>query len=92
MPLQDGKVRYFTYPGEPQLMFTEDGGCSEVVAPGTTPTKRRQDPGIGVGPGQTVEFREVFVYGLFKPGNRIVLFCTEPGHYERGEYAGIMVK
>jgi uncharacterized cupredoxin-like copper-binding protein len=91
MPLKDGKVRYFTYPGEPRLTFREHGGLSEVAAPGTAPTWNRQEPGIKVEPGQTVVFREVFVYDLFKRGTRFVLFCNEPGHYERGEYAGITV-
>jgi hypothetical protein len=45
-----------------------------------------------VPPGQTVVYREVYVYDLFKPGRAFVLFCNEPGHYEQGEYAGLVVK
>jgi hypothetical protein len=92
MPLKDGRVRYFTYSGESRLVFREQGGCSEVAAPDATPTSHFPEPGMKVGPGQTVVFRDIFVYDLFKPGNRFVLFCNEPGHYERGEYAGIVVK
>jgi quercetin dioxygenase-like cupin family protein len=28
----------------------------------------------------------------FKPGTAFVLFCNEPGHYEQGEFVGIVVK
>jgi uncharacterized cupredoxin-like copper-binding protein len=96
LPVQDGRVRYYTYFDEPhKLLFRDGGGLSEQAARGTTPPRgpNRREPGVKVPPGKTVVFRDVFVYDhRFKPGTAFVLFCNEPGHYEQGEFVGIVVK
>lgn len=96
LPVKDGRVRYYTYPDEPhKLLFRDGGGWSEQAARGTTPVwgPHRREPGVKVPPGQTVVFREVHMYDpKFSPETAFVLFCNEPGHYEQGEHAGIVVK
>ena len=96
LPVKDGRVRYYTYSDEPhKLLFRDGGGWSEQAARGTTPTwgPHRREPGVKIPPGKTVVFREVHMYDpKFSPGTAFVLFCNEPGHYDQGEYAGVMVK
>jgi uncharacterized cupredoxin-like copper-binding protein len=96
MPVKNGRVRYFTYVDEPhRLTFRDGGGWSEQSARGHEPQwgPHRKEPGVKIAPGEEVEFKETHMYDpRFKPGTSFVLFCNEPGHYEQGEYAQIVVK
>ena len=96
MPVKDGRVRYYTYFDEPhRLTFRDGGGWSERSARGHEPHwgPHRKEPGVKIAPGEEVEFKETHMYDpRFKPGTSFVLFCNEPGHYERGEYARVVVK
>jgi hypothetical protein len=95
LPVQDGRVRYYTYSDEPhRLWFREDGGWSQQAPRGTSSTLEpcRREPGVKVPPGQTIVYREVYAYDLFRSGRAFVLFCNESGHYEQGEYAALVVK
>lgn len=96
LPTKDGRVRYFTYFDEPHtLMFRDGGGWAEQAARGTTPPwgPNRREPGVVVPPRQTVVFKEIFAYDRrFKAGTAFVLFCNEPGHYEKGEFVPLVVK
>lgn len=96
MPVKDGRVRYYTYFDEPhRLSFRDGGGWSEQSARGHEPHwgSHRKEPGVKLAPGKEVEFKETHMYDpRFKPGTSFVLFCNEPGHYERGEFAQVVVK
>jgi len=97
LPTKDGKVRYITYFDEPRLAFPDGGGsvqqCSRGAETEVKWAPHRREPGIEITPGKIVEFRSVYNYeGVFESGRRFVLFCNEPGHYHRGEYAEIFVK
>lgn len=96
LPVKDGRVRYYTHFDEPhRLEFRDGGGWSEQAAPGYEPTggPDRREPGVMVRPGQTVIYRETYMYDpVFRRGTAFALFCNEPGHYEKGEYAGVVVK
>ena len=96
MPVKNGRVRYYTYLDEPhRLTFRDGGGWSERSARGHEPHwgPHRKEPGVKIAPGKEVEFKETHMYDpRFKPGTSFVLFCNEPGHYKRGEYAQVVVK
>ena len=96
MPVKDGRVRYYTYYDEThELSFRDRIGWSRGCARGHEPQwgPHWQEPGVKIAAGKEVEFRETYMYDTrFKPGTSFVLFCNEPGHYEQGEYAQIVVK
>lgn len=96
LPVQDGRVRYFTYFDEPHTMLIHHrGGFLEQVNRVSQPARGsyREEPGVKVLPGQTITYKDVCVYDAeFASGTAFVIFCNDPGHYERGEYAGVVIK
>ncbi len=96
LPVMDGRVRYFTYHDEPHRMTVLSGsGVSERIPRGTMYSRgpHRREPGVDVSPGETAVFKDVARYDFpFGPGERFVLFCNGPGHYEQGEYASVVFK
>lgn len=96
MPIKEGRVRYYTYYDEPhKLRFRDRGGWSRRCARGHDPSwgPDWKEPGVTIAPGEEVKFTETFMYNAhFKPGTSFVLFCNEPGHYEQGEYAQVIIK
>jgi hypothetical protein len=52
-----------------------------------------RDAGKTVEPGQSGSYQGIYVYeSPLATGRRFLLFCNEPGHYERGESAVLVVK
>jgi uncharacterized cupredoxin-like copper-binding protein len=96
MPVQNGRVRYYTITGDQHDLDFRDGGGWSQRSSREYETYRgstNKDPGVKIAPGKEVEFRETYMYDpRFKPGTSFVLFCNEQGHYERGEYAQVVVK
>lgn len=56
---------------------------------------KTKEAGVAVKPGKTAKLHKILeenYEGLFAPGTTFVLFCNEPGHYQKGERIRIMVK
>jgi hypothetical protein len=96
LPVENDRVRYYTYHDEPhRLQFRDRGGWTLIASRSVEyrPAKNFKEPGVKIEAGKTVEFREVYNYdSKFGPGTAFVLFCNEPKHYQNGERARIVVK
>jgi uncharacterized cupredoxin-like copper-binding protein len=96
LAVKDGRVRYYTYFDEAHTLLLRDrGGSMHRCARGTEPMMGThwKEPGVKIDPRKEVTFEETYMYDpRFKPGTSFVLFCNEPGHYERGECARVVVK
>ena len=98
LPVENGRVRYFTYFDEPHtLLFRDGGGWLQQAARESPPVwgSHRKEPGVKILPGTTFVYKGVSVNGYdadFKSGTAFVIFCNDPGHYEHGEYASVIIK
>ena len=96
MPVQNGRVRYYSISGDShRIEFRDRGGWSQQSSreQETYMGSNRLEPGVKIAAGEEVEFKETYIYDpRFKSGTSFVLFCNEHGHYERGEFAQVVVK
>ncbi len=97
LPVLDGRVRYFTYFDEPhKLVIRHGGGWSRQSNRDSTTESgsRVPEPGVKIPAGETVVYKgaSLFDGSRFTSGTAFVIFCNDPGHYEQGEYAGIVIK
>lgn len=97
LPVLDGRVRYFTYFDEPhKLVIRHGGGWSRQSDRDSTVESGSHvpEPGVKIPAGETVVYKgaSLFDGSRFTSGTAFVIFCNDPGHYEQGEYAGIIIK
>jgi uncharacterized cupredoxin-like copper-binding protein len=101
LPVENGRVRKYTFPGEPDMTFYGDeGGWGLGGSPDHAPDPEdlqealeEGDVGVMVSPGEIKAFTKVGQRDdTFDRGTAFVLYCDEPGHYEHGEHTGLMVE
>jgi uncharacterized cupredoxin-like copper-binding protein len=87
LPVENGQVRYYTYFDEPRITVLDGVGWSRSLRRGSEeifPPDRT--PGIFVEPGEKKTLIDAWLDNPKYRTGKLILFCNEPGHYERGEY------
>jgi hypothetical protein len=91
-PVENGQVRSYAY-------IDEEWGTVGVptypfkageVPPGVSPPTPKPMGGVLIAPGETVVVRHGYIQQS-ENGLVLVLFCNNPGHYERGEYTTLAI-
>jgi hypothetical protein len=93
LPVENGRVRYYTYPGEPRLVFRTGGGWGIGAMPGQEPPEidPSLDPGVLLAPGERGSFDTLCHNEKWPRGTTFIVFSNQPGDYERGMYTTLKV-